>query len=262
MWTVRGRKWFTSRGGRATFTTVVARTEALGKPIRSALSLIVVPACTPGFRVVRPLSTLGLEPDQWELEFADARVPEDHLIGHRGRGAVVIGRRLNLGRLLRAMHWLGQAQRAFDLMCLRMRQRRTLGGVLADKQLMHQHVFAAYTEICAARSLLRRAAVVFDAGLPTTSEVSAAKVAASRMVNDVLDRAVQVFGAEGLLHPFLSVAYHTARGTRIYDGPDEIHITTTAQRILATYDDTITFNFTDPLDAVPGRQSTTIPSAR
>ncbi len=70
----------------------------------------------------------------------------------------MIGRRLNLGRLLRAMHWLGQAQRAFDLMCLRMRQRRTLGGVLADKQLMHQHVFAAYTEICAARSLLRRAA--------------------------------------------------------------------------------------------------------
>lgn len=251
MWTVHGRKWFTSRGGRATFTTVVARTGALGRPVRSALSLIVVPACTPGFRVVRPLSTLDLEPDQWELEFTDARVPEDHLVGQRGRGTAVIGRRLNLGRLLRAMHWLGQAQRAFDLMCLRMRQRRTLGGVLADKQLMHQHVFAAYTEICAARSLLRRAAAVFDAGLPTTSDVSAAKVAASRMVNDVLDRAVQVFGAEGLLHPFLSVAYRTARATRIYDGPDEIHITTTAQRILATYDDTITFTFTDPLDAGP-----------
>ncbi|MGH3670491.1 MAG: AMP-binding protein, partial [Pseudonocardiaceae bacterium] len=149
MWTVHGRKWFTSRGGRATFTTVVARTEGLGKPIRSALSLLVVPADTPGFQVIRPLPTLGLEPDQWELEFADARVPEDHLVGQRGRGNAVIGRRLNLGRLLRAMHWLGQAQRAFDLMCLRMRQRRTLGGVLADKQLMHQHVFAAYTEICA-----------------------------------------------------------------------------------------------------------------
>lgn len=250
VWTVRGRKWFTCRAGHATFTTVVARTEALGRPIRSALSLIVVPAGTPGFRVVRPLSTLGLEADQWELEFADARVPEDHLVGQRGAGSAVIGRRLNLGRLLRAMHWLGQAQRAFDLMCLRMRQRRTLGGVLADKQLMHQHVFAAYTEICAARSLLRRAAAVFDADLPTTSEVSVAKVAASQMVNDVLDRAVQVFGAEGLLHPFLSVAHRMARGTRIYDGPDEIHMTTTAQRILATYDDTIVFDFTDPLDGV------------
>ena len=252
MWTVRGRKWFTSRGGRATFTTVVARTEALGKPIRSALSLIVVPACTPGFRVVRPLSTLGLECDQWELEFADARVPEDYLVGQRGRGTAVIGRRLNLGRLLRAMHWLGQAQRAFDLMCLRMRQRRTLGGVLADKQLMHQHVFTAYTEICAARSLLHRAAAVFDAELPTTSDVSAAKVAASQMLNDVLDKAVQVFGAEGLQHPFLSVAHRMARGTRIYDGPDEIHMTTTAQRILATYDDTTVFDFTDPLDASQG----------
>ncbi|MBV8541653.1 MAG: AMP-binding protein [Pseudonocardiales bacterium] len=250
MWTVHGRKWFTCRGGRATFTTVVARTEALGRPIRGALSLIVVPAGTPGFRVVRSLSVLGLESDQWELEFADARVPEDHLVGRRGRGSAVIGRRLNLGRLLRAMHWSGQAQRAFDLMCLRMRRRRTLGGVLADKQLMHQHVFAAYTEICAARSLLRRAAAVFDAGLPTTSDVSAAKVAASRMVNDVLDRAVQVFGAEGLLHPYLSVAHRTARGTRIYDGPDEIHITTTAQRILAAYDDTTAFDFTDPLDGV------------
>jgi acyl-CoA synthetase len=252
MWTVRGRKWFICRAGRATFTTVVARTEALGQPIRSALSLIVVPADTCGFRVVRSLPTLGLECDQWELELTDARVPEDHLVGQRGRGSAVIGRRLNLGRLLRAMHWLGQAQRAFDLMCLRMRARRTLGGVLADKQLMHQHVFAAYTEICAVRSLLRRAAAVFDAELPTTSDVSAAKVAASRMVNDVLDRAVQVFGAEGLAHPFLSVAYRMARGTRIYDGPDEIHLTTTAQRILASYDDTAVFDFTDPLDANAG----------
>lgn len=262
IWTVHGRKWFTSRGGRATFTTVVARTEGLGQPIRSALSLIVVPAGTPGFRVVRPLSILGLEPDQWELEFAAVRVPEDHLVGQRGRGSAVIGRRLNLGRLLRAMHWLGQAQRAFDLMCLRLRQRRTPGGVLADKQLMHQHVFAAYTEICAARSLLRRAAAVFDADLPTTSDVSAAKVAASQMVNNVLDRAVQVYGAEGLLHPFLSVAHRTARGTRIYDGPDEIHITTTAQRILATYDDTITFNFTDPLDTAPPRRPATTSPTR
>ena len=253
MWTVHGRKWFTCRAGRATFTTVVARTEALGRPLRSALSLIVVPAGTPGFRVLRPLPTLGLETDQWELEFAGARVPEDHLVGQRGRGSAVIGRRLNLGRLLRAMHWLGQAQRAFDLMCLRMRQRRTLGGVLADKQLMHQHVFAAYTEICAARGLLRRAAAIFDADLPTTSDVSAAKVAAAQMVNDVLDRAVQVFGAEGLLHPYLCVAHRMARATRIYDGPDEIHLTTTAQRILASYDDTLVFDFTDPLDGVRAR---------
>jgi acyl-CoA dehydrogenase len=257
MWTVRGRKWFISRAGRATFTTVVARTEPLGKPLRSALSLLVVPTSTPGFRVIRPLVTLGSEADQWEIEIMNARIPEGYLVGQRGRGSAVIGRRLNLGRLLRAMHWLGQGQRAFDLMCLRLRQRRTLGGVLADKQLMHQHVFTAYTEICAARSLLRRAAAAFDANVPTTSDVSAAKVTASHMINNVLDRAVQVFGAEGLLHPFLSMAYRTARGTRIYDGPDEIHITTTAQRILATYDDKPTFDFTDPLDGVSDRSATT-----
>ena len=261
-WTIRGRKWFTSRAGHATFTTVVARTEALGKPPRSALSLIVVPADAPGFRVIRPLTTLGFPADQWEIELANARVPEDHLLGHRGKGSAVIGRRLNLGRLLRAMHWLGQAQRAFDLMCLHLRQRRTLTGVLGDKQLMHQHVFAAYTQICAARSLLRRAAATFDANRPTTSDVSAAKVATSHMVNNVVDRAVQVFGAEGLLHPFLSVAYRTARATRIYDGPDEIHITTTAQRILATYDDTLTFDFTDPLDAIPRSRPATTSSTR
>jgi acyl-CoA synthetase len=253
-WTIRGRKWFTSRAGHATFTTVVARTEALGKPPRSALSLIVVPADAPGFRIVRPLTTLGFPADQWEIELADARVPEDHLIGQRGRGSAVMGRRLNLGRLLRAMHWLGQAQRAFDLMCAHLRQRRTLTGVLADKQLMHQHVFAAYSQICAARSLLRRAAAMFDANRRPTSDVSAAKVTTSQMINNVLDSAVQVFGAEGLLHPFLSVAYRTARATRIYDGPDEIHITTTAQRILATYDDAHTFDFTDPLDEVASRQ--------
>jgi acyl-CoA synthetase len=253
-WTIRGRKWFTSRAGHATFTTVVARTEGLGKPPRSALSLIVVPADAPGFRIIRSLTTLGFPADQWEIELANARVPEDHLLGQRGRGSAVMGRRLNLGRLLRAMHWLGQAQRAFDLMCVHLRQRRTLTGVLADKQLMHQHVFAAYSKICAARSLLRRAAAMFDANRRPTSDVSAAKVTTSQMINEVLDSAVQVFGAEGLLHPFLSVAYRTARATRIYDGPDEIHITTTAQRILAAYDDTHAFDFTDPLDEVVSRQ--------
>jgi alkylation response protein AidB-like acyl-CoA dehydrogenase len=95
------------------------------------------------------------------------------------------------------MHWLGQAQRAFDLMCVHLRQRRTLTGVLADKQLMHQHVFAAYSQICAARSLLRRAAAMFDANRRPTSDVSAAKVTTSQMINNVLDSAVQVFGAEG-----------------------------------------------------------------
>ncbi|MGH3611892.1 MAG: acyl-CoA dehydrogenase family protein [Pseudonocardia sp.] len=248
-WTVSGRKWWISNAGRAAFTTVVARTEGLGRPPRQGFSMIVVPTDAPGFRVVRPLDVLGAHTGQYEIALDGVRVDADHLLGPRGAGLPVAGERLGLGRMLRAMHWLGQAQRAFDLMCHRLTERATFSGRLADKQLMHQHVFDACTAITSARSLVRSAAAGLDAGRSGATEVSIAKVTAARAVQDVLDRAVQVFGAEGLCGDTpLSAMYRAARSTRILDGPDELHVTTTAHRILKGFADRDTFDFTDTLD--------------
>ncbi|CAM03394.1 acyl-CoA dehydrogenase [Saccharopolyspora erythraea NRRL 2338] len=246
--TVRGRKWFISNADRATFMTVMARSEGLGKHPKDAFSLVVVPTDATGFGIVRELPVLGHFTGQCEVELRDVQVPHSHVVGERGAGLAVVQQRLGLARTVRSMHWLGQAQRGFDLMCRRLRSRRVQGGHLADKQLLGQHVADSYAEISAARALVRRAAARIDQGRLHV-DLGVAKLAASRTAVAVLDRAVQVHGAEGLCDDTpLSVMYRAARSTRIYDGADEVQISQMAPRILKTYADSDGFDFTDPVD--------------
>jgi acyl-CoA dehydrogenase len=246
--TVRGRKWFISNADRATFITVMARSEGLGKQPKDAFSLVVVPTDAVGYAIVRKLPVLGHFTGQCEIELHNVRVPHSHLVGERGAGLAVVQQRLGLARTVRSMHWLGQAQRGFDLMCKRMRSRRVQAGHLADKQLLSQHVADSYSEISAARALVRRAAARVDQGRPHI-DLGVAKLAASRTAVSVLDRAVQIYGAEGLSDDTpLSVMYRAARSTRIYDGADEVQVSQLAPRILKTYADVDGFDFTDPID--------------
>lgn len=248
-WTVRGRKWFVSNAARASFLTTVVRTGGLGLPADRAFSLIIVPTDAPGFRMVRPLPVLGQLTGECEVWLDGITVPADHVVGEAGRGMVLVRQRTALARVLHSMHWLGQAQRGFDLMCQRLRVRPTPGGQLADRQLMQQHVFESYLEISAARALVRRAAARLDTGQSHGPDLSVAKIAASRAAFTVLDRAVQVFGAEGLSDDTpLSSMYRAARATRIMDGPDELHIATSGCQLLSSATDPAGTDFTDPHD--------------
>ncbi|MFI7502185.1 acyl-CoA dehydrogenase family protein [Streptomyces sp. NPDC049687] len=235
-WVIRGSKWF-SRAAHADFITVMCRTEPMGVPNSQAFTMFLVPTETPGFRAVRELSVLGTEGDHREVRLDDVRVPDDCMIGERGAGFAVAGERLDLGRTLRAIQWLGQSRRAFDLMCRRLHQRTAFREPLAAKQLMQQHVFDSYTDIQAARSQVLRAAAAVQSGRRAYADVATAKVLASRALCQVLDRAVQVHGAEGLIDDTpLSRMYRKARATRIYDGPDELHVHTVAKRLLRAYE--------------------------
>ncbi|MFJ7242881.1 AMP-binding protein [Streptomyces olivaceus] len=236
-WSVTGRKWFISNAGFADCTVTMARTE-------SGLSALLIPAATPGYRRIRPLKVYGRDTGQWEIALDHVHVPEHLLLGREGDGLTVAGERMTLGRTLRSMHWLGAAQRAFDLMCRRLREREVHGGLLGERQLMREHVFLSYSAISAARELTLRAAVALDQGRDARVEVAAAKVAASRTASDVADRAVQVFGAEGLSDDQpLSAMARRLRTTRILDGPDEVHITSAASRLLGAFATTTTFDF-------------------
>ncbi|MFH0244667.1 acyl-CoA dehydrogenase family protein [Streptomyces sp. HK10] len=234
-WTIRGGKWF-CRAADADFITAMCRTEPLGMPNGRAFTMFVVPTDAPGFEIVRELPVLGTGGAHREVRFNGVRVPGENMIGTRGGGFAVAGERLDLGRTLRAVQWLGQARRAFDLMCRRLHGRTAFGEKLAAKQLMQQHVFDSYTEIQSARSQVLRAAAAVDAGRQAYAEVATAKVLASRALCQVLDRAVQVYGAEGLTDDTpLSRMFRRARATRIYDGPDELHAHTVAKRLLKRY---------------------------
>lgn len=232
-WVIRGRKWFTSRAAEADFTTVLCRTEAGGRRTSEAFSLFVVPTSSPGYTLTRPLSVLGHNSGHWEVLYDDVEVDDDAMLGERGQGYGIARERLALGRTLRCMRWIGQAQRAFELMCSRLCTRHAFNGLLADKQLLQQHVFDSHLEIGAARGLIHTAVADLERGGDAAVAVSTAKVAASRALCNTIDRAIQVFGAEGLTEDTpLSVMHRQARSTRIYDGADEVHISLVGRLIL------------------------------
>ncbi|NRQ31197.1 acyl-CoA dehydrogenase [Nonomuraea sp. NN258] len=234
-WVINGHKWFTTGASRAAYTTVMCRTEQ-DSPPHLAFSMILVPTDTPGYRIVRETPVLGLDGAHCEVRYEDVRVPAANLLGPRGQGFVIAQQRLGPGRIFHCMRWLGQAQRAFDLMCRRLNDRTTSGRPLAAKQLMRRHVFDSYAEIQAARLLTLNAAEAIDAGSQARVEIGAIKVVGARMLHDVIDRAIQVYGAAGLTPDTpLDRMYRHARAGRIYDGPDEVHIDAVGRRILGEY---------------------------
>lgn len=234
-WVVRGRKWFTTGAAKAAYTTVMCRTETDAAPHES-FSMIIVPTDTPGYEIIRDTPVLGIDSGHYEVDYDDVRVPFENLLGERGKGFLIAQERLGPGRIFHAMRWLGQAQRAFDLMCERLNERMAFGESLGSKQLMQKHVFDSYTEIQSCRLLTLQAAEQIDRGDQARVEIGAVKVAGAQMVHNVVDRAVQVFGAAGVTDDTpLSHMYRTARLARLYDGPDEVHIQSVARRILSEY---------------------------
>jgi alkylation response protein AidB-like acyl-CoA dehydrogenase len=131
-WVINGHKWFTTGAEQAAFCTVFARTEPDSAPRHARISAIIVPSDTPGFEIVRSIPTMGHDPsDHYEVRLTDVRVPLDSLLGERGKGFAVAQDRLGAGRIFHGMRWLGQAQRAYELMCARANTRFAHGSLLA-----------------------------------------------------------------------------------------------------------------------------------
>jgi acyl-CoA dehydrogenase len=122
-WTINGRKWFTTGANEAAYTTVMCRTETEAPPHES-FTMIVVPTDTPGYRIIRETPVLGLMGGHCEVAYENVVVPDENLLGPRGQGFRIAQQRLGPGRIFHVMRWLGQAQRAFDLMCSRMHNGR------------------------------------------------------------------------------------------------------------------------------------------
>jgi acyl-CoA dehydrogenase len=238
-WVVTGRKWFTSWIDRSDHVIVMCRTEPEGVPVHQAFSMIVLPTDAPGFRIVRDLPVLGLHDvlsGHFEIEMDHVRVPADSLLGPRGGGFTLSQQRLGPGRIYHCMRWLGQAQRAFDLLCHRANERHTGGSPLADRQLVQKMIFDSYLQIQSARLMVLHTAELVDRGDQARVEVSAIKVQCAQMVHDVVDRAMQIYGGQGMTDDLpLEAMYRHARYGRIVDGPDEVHVQRVARRIARLY---------------------------
>jgi alkylation response protein AidB-like acyl-CoA dehydrogenase len=233
-WVIDGHKWFTTGADRAAYTTVFARTEP-DAPRHKAMSMIIVPAGQPGFEIVRKIPTMGgTHGSHCELRFTGCRVPKENLLGGRGHAFAIAQARLGPGRIFHAMRWLGQAQRAYELMLARANERFAHGSLLAEKGEIRRYVAESAADIQAARLLTLDAARAMVAGGDARVQIGLVKVRGAQMLHDVIDRAIQVHGALGLTADLpLEKMYREARYARIYDGPDEVHRDSVARRILS-----------------------------
>ena len=242
-WVINGRKWFTSGAANAAYTTVMVRTEP-DAPDHAAFSMIVVPTDTQGYNILRDVRVMGAYDGHYEVDYDNVRVPKDNLLGPRGQGFKIAQDRLGPGRIFHCMRWLGQAQRAFDLMCTRANSRVAFGKTLGEHQQIQKFVFDTAAEIQASRLLTLHAAQKIDQGDEARIEIGLVKVYGASMLHNAIDRAIQVHGALGVTEDTpLERMYRHARFARLYDGPDEVHIMTTGRRILRTYSDGGTFDF-------------------
>jgi acyl-CoA dehydrogenase len=238
-WVIDGHKWFSSSAEGAAFGIVMAVTDPDAGPHARATQ-IIVPADTPGVEIVKPIVVMGHAGKGWsthcEVRYTNVRVPVSNTLGAEGAGFLIAQKRLGPGRIHHVMRWLGQMQRAFDLMCEYALQRHTSTGPLSDKQTIQNWIADSYAEIQACRFMTLDAAHKIDAGDEARVEVSAIKFYAARVLNDVIDRAVQVHGARGLTDETpLAGMLMNARTGRIYDGPDEVHRQVVAKRILKAF---------------------------
>jgi acyl-CoA dehydrogenase len=240
-WVIDGHKWFSSSAEGAAFAIVMAVTDPDAHPHARA-SQIIVPADTPGVEVVRPITVMGHRGRGWsthcEVTYTGVRVPVENTLGAEGAGFLIAQKRLGPGRIHHVMRWLGQMQRAFELLCRYSLEREAFGSPLAEKQTVQNWIADSAAEIQACRLMTLDAAHKIDAGDEARVEVSVIKFYAARVLNEVIDRAIQVHGARGLTDetPLAAMAQQ-ARAARIYDGPDEVHRMVVARRILKTFRD-------------------------
>jgi acyl-CoA dehydrogenase len=232
-WVINGHKWFTSGANKAKYTTVFCRTDPDADK-HAQFSLILVPTDTPGYDIQRVVRTMGhYGGNHCEVRYTDMRVPKENLLGPRGGGFSVAQGRLGPGRITHSMRWLGQAQRAFELMCERANTRYAHGSFLADKGEIQRYVAESAAQIQAARLMTLDAARTIDEGRDARVAISLVKFFGAQMLHDVIDRAIQVYGAMGVTEDTpLERMYRDARYARIYDGPDEVHRMVVAKRLL------------------------------
>jgi alkylation response protein AidB-like acyl-CoA dehydrogenase len=239
---ITGRKWFTSGADGAAFVIVMAVTNPDAEPHARA-SQILVPADTPGFRIVRNISVMGDEGSDWashaEVEYDGVRVPQSNRLGPEGGGFVLAQERLGPGRIHHAMRWIGVCERAMDLMCKRAASRViSPGKPLGTRQIVQEWIAESRAEVHAARLMVLQAAQAMDrdGAHAARDEISMIKFFVAGVLQRVLDRAIQTHGALGLTDETpLSFWWRHERAARIYDGPDEVHKVTLARRILRGY---------------------------
>ncbi|ARN19649.1 acyl-CoA dehydrogenase family protein [Piscinibacter gummiphilus] len=239
---INGRKWWISGASDPRCAVLVTMGKADAQaPKHLQQSMVLVPADTPGVRVVRPLNVMGYDDaphGHAEIVFEDVRVPVDSVLLGEGRGFEIAQGRLGPGRIHHCMRLIGLAERALELMCRRVSTRIAFGKPVGAQTVTQERIAEARCRIEQARLLTLKAAWLMDkAGNKVAkSEIAMIKVVAPTMACQVIDWAIQAHGGGGMCDDFpLAFFYAQARTLRFADGPDEVHRNAIAKWELGRY---------------------------
>jgi alkylation response protein AidB-like acyl-CoA dehydrogenase len=239
-WVVRGHKWFATGVDGAAFAIVMAVTDPDNDNPYARASMILVPVDAEGFELIQNISVMGHRGSDYashaEVMLHGVRVPQSYLLGAEGMGFALAQERLGPGRIHHCMRWVGVCERAFDLMCEQAAGRELAPGKpLGTRQIVQQWIADSRAEIHAARLMVLHAAwkIEREGTYGAREEISLIKYWVAGAMQRVLDRAIQAHGALGMTDETpLAFWYAHERASRIYDGPDEVHKTVVARRIL------------------------------
>ena len=239
---INGLKWWSSGAGdpRCAVYIVMGKTDPEA-PRHSQQSMIVVPANTPGIKVLRPLTVFGYDVaphGHMEVELKNVRVPVGNLMLGEGRGFEIAQGRLGPGRIHHCMRTVGSAERALELMCKRLNSRVAFGKTVSSQGVWHERIADARIMIEQARLLTLKAAYMMDTvgNKIAKSEIAMIKVIAPNMATQIIDWAIQAHGGGGVSDDFpLAYAYAHQRTLRLADGPDEVHRNSIAKLELARH---------------------------
>jgi acyl-CoA dehydrogenase len=235
---LNGRKWFITGAAHPLCRLLIVmcrNADAQDGARHNGHSLVLVPADTPGVQRVRNIPIMQHESleGHCEIVLRDVRVPAANLLGGWGEGFALAQSRLGPGRVHHCMRTIGQCELALELACDRASERRSFGKVLADQANVQEWIAQSRLEIDQARLLVLRAAWSLDLAQPPAdlrARIAAIKVVAARLQTQVVDRAMQVFGAMGLSPDTpLAWLWTWGRALRFMDGPDEVHLRTVAR---------------------------------
>ena len=239
---INGHKWWISGASdpRCKVFIVMGKTDPSAAR-HAQQSMILVPADTPGITIVRPLPVFGYDDaphGHSEILFENVRVPVSNILLGEGRGFEIAQGRLGPGRIHHCMRAIGVAERALELMCVRLGSRVAFGKKISDQSIWRERIAESRIQIDTARLLTLKAAAMMDTvgNKHAQAEIAMIKVLAPNVAQQVLDWAIQAHGAAGVSDEF-PLAYQWAgnRTLRLADGPDEVHRNAIAKLELAKH---------------------------
>lgn len=228
---LNGRKWWSSGLGDPNAKVIIfmAHTPDPNKGRHQQHSMVLVPIDTAGITIERMLPVFG-EYDaphgHGEVVFENVRVPLSNFIGGAGDGFAIAQGRLGPGRIHHCMRCIGAAEKALELMIDRGMSRTAFGKPILNLGGNREKVAEARIMIDQARLLTLHAAWKMDkvGNMAAMTEISAIKVVAPNVLQQVVDMAIQIHGGAGVSHDTpLTAFFGQARSLRLADGPDEVH---------------------------------------